>query len=166
MNVASDPQTPADQRALAEALNNLRPFLISHREEPVPWSNAELLVVHTTSSWPTRCARRAKPGKGLGVPGGTRTAQTFVRLGLVDEYVLTVHPIALSNGKRVFTGKTGLELIDAKTYRSGVIRARYRASRYRPPGRRNATTLRLILVTSPRDKRKTAGQPRSTCHVA
>jgi len=44
---------------------------------------------------------------GLGVPGGIRTAQTFVRLGLVDEYVLTVHPIALSNGKRVFTGKTG-----------------------------------------------------------
>jgi hypothetical protein len=26
--------------------------------------------------------------------------------------------------------------------------------------------LRLILVTSPGDKRKTAGQPRSTCHVA
>lgn len=39
MNVTSDPQTPADQRALAEALNNLRPFLISHREEPVPWPN-------------------------------------------------------------------------------------------------------------------------------
>jgi hypothetical protein len=46
MNVASDPQAPADQRTLAEALNKLRPFLISHREEAVPWPNAELLVVH------------------------------------------------------------------------------------------------------------------------
>jgi hypothetical protein len=46
LNAASDPQAPADQRALAEALNKLRPLLISRREEPVPWPNAELLVVH------------------------------------------------------------------------------------------------------------------------
>jgi dihydrofolate reductase len=55
-----------------------------------------------------------------------RTARTFIRLGLVDEYVLTVHPVTLGRGQRIFTGKTSLELIDAKTYRSGVIRARYR----------------------------------------
>ena len=50
------------------------------------------------------------------------TAQAFVRLGLVDEYILTVHPIALGSGKRVFTGKTGLELIDAKTGRQAKNR--------------------------------------------
>jgi dihydrofolate reductase len=47
----------------------------------------------------------------------------------VDEYVLTVHPVALGSGKRIFTGQTSLELIDAKTYRSGVIRARYQPAR-------------------------------------
>jgi dihydrofolate reductase len=72
---------------------------------------------------------KEKPGKDLGVPGGIRTAQTLIRLGLVDEYDLTVHPITLGTGKRVFTGKDNLELIDAKTYRSGVIRARYRPAR-------------------------------------
>jgi hypothetical protein len=46
----------------------------------------------------------------------------------LDGY-FAVHPVALGTGKRVFTGKTGLELIDAKTYRSGVIRARYRPTR-------------------------------------
>jgi hypothetical protein len=40
-----------------------------------------------------------------------------------------VHPVALGAGKRVFTAKDDLELIDAKTYRSGVIRARYRPAR-------------------------------------
>jgi dihydrofolate reductase len=70
-----------------------------------------------------------KQGKDLGVPGGIRTAQTFIRLGLVDEYVLTVHPVALGSGKRIFTAKTSLELIDARTYRSGVTRARYRPTR-------------------------------------
>jgi dihydrofolate reductase len=129
-NVASDPQAPADQRALAQAVNRLRPFLISHREEPVPWPDAELLVVHDDEQLANAVRKeKAKPGKDLGVPGGIRTAQTLVRLGLVDEYVLTVHPVALGSGKRVFTGKTCLELVGAKTYRSGVIRATYRPAR-------------------------------------
>jgi dihydrofolate reductase len=127
LNVAADPQSTADLRALAEALNKLRPLLVSDREEHVPWQNAELLVAKDDAQL-TGAVRRekGKPGKDLGLPGGIRTAQTFVRLGLIDEYVLTVHPVTLGNGKRVFTGKTSLQLIDAKTYKSGVIRARYR----------------------------------------
>jgi len=127
LNVAGNPQAPADERALAEAVNRLHSFLVSDRDEPVPWQNAELLVVHHDEQLADAVRReKEKPGKDLGVPGGIRTAQTLVRLGLVDEYVLTVHPVALGAGQRVFTGKTGLELIDAKTYRSGVTRARYR----------------------------------------
>jgi dihydrofolate reductase len=130
LNVAGNPQAPTDERALAEAVNRLHPFLISDRDEPVPWPNAELLVVHHDEQLVGAVRReKEKPGKDLGVPGGIRTAQTFVRLGLVDEYVLTVHPVALGSGKRIFTGQTGLELIDAKTYRSGVIRARYQPTR-------------------------------------
>jgi dihydrofolate reductase len=131
LNVASDPQASAGQRALAEAVNRLHPILVSDREEPVPWQNAELLVVHDDEQLADAVRReKEKPGKDLGVPGGIRTAQTFVRLGLVDEYVLTVHPVALGSGKRVFTSMAGLELIDARTYpRSGVIRTRYRPAR-------------------------------------
>ena len=130
LGVESDQQAPADQRALAQAVNRLRPILVSDRDEPVPWANAELLVVHEDDQLASAVRReKEKPGKDLGVPGGIRTAQTFVRLGLVDEYVLTVHPVALGSGKRIFTGKTGLELIAAKTYGSGVIRARYRPTR-------------------------------------
>ena len=130
LNVASDPQAPADLHALAQAVNKLRPFLISNREEPVPWPNAELLVVHDDEQLADAVRKeKAKPGKDLGVPGGIRTAQTLARLGLVDEYVLTVHPVALGSDKRVFTGKTSLELTGAKTYRSGVIRATYRPAR-------------------------------------
>ena len=130
INVAGNPQAPADQRALARAVNRLRPILLSDRDEPVPWPNAELLVVHDDEQLASAVRReKEQPGKDLGVPGGIRTAQTLVRLGLVDEYVLTVHPVALGTGKRVFTSKTGLELINAKTYPSGVMRARYRPSR-------------------------------------
>jgi dihydrofolate reductase len=130
LSVADSPDAPADLRALAAALNQLRPFLVSDREEPVPWPNAELLVVKGDDELADAVRReKAKPGKDLGVPGGIRTAQTFVRLGLVDEYVLTVHPVALGRGRRVFTDRAGLELIEARTYPSGVIRSRYRPAR-------------------------------------
>src|SRR6202167_1208103 len=129
LNVPTNPQASAAARALAEAVNKLHPILVSDREEPVPWQNAELLIVDDEEQLADAVRReKEKPGKDLGVPGGIRTAQTFVRLGLVDEYVLTVHPVALGRGKRIFAGQTGLELIDAKIYRSGVIGARYRLS--------------------------------------
>lgn len=132
LNVAADPKASADGRALAEAVNKLHAILLSRREEPVPWENAELLVVHDDEQLAEAVRKeKAKPGKDLGVPGGIRTAQTFVRLGLVDEYVLTVHPVALGSGKRIFTGKTSLELVDTRTYPSGVTRARYRPARLR-----------------------------------
>jgi dihydrofolate reductase len=126
----NDPHASDDLRALARALNRLRPLLISDRDESVPWPNAELLVVHDDEQLADAVRKeKAKPGKDLGVPGGIRTAQALTRLGLVDEYVLTVHPVALGSGKRVFTGRTSLELTGVKTYRSGLIRATYRAAR-------------------------------------
>jgi dihydrofolate reductase len=69
---------------------------------------------------------KQQAGKDLGVPGGIRTAQTFVRLGLIDEYVFMVHPIAIGKGQSVFTTRVNLELVSVKTYTSGVMRVHYR----------------------------------------
>jgi dihydrofolate reductase len=132
LSVANDPDAPKEARALAEALNRLRPILISDREEPVPWPNAELLVVQDDKQLADAVRKeKEKQGKDLGVPGGIRTARTLIRLGLVDEYIVTVHPVAIGSGKRIFTGTTSLDLISAKTYSSGVIRATYRPARLR-----------------------------------
>jgi hypothetical protein len=69
LDVASNPQAPADQRALAEAVNRLHPILVSDREEPVPWQNAELLVVHDDDQLASAVRReKEKPGKDLGAP--------------------------------------------------------------------------------------------------
>ncbi|MGH3292334.1 MAG: dihydrofolate reductase family protein [Trebonia sp.] len=125
--VAGNPDASADARALAEAVNKLHAIIVSSKEESIPWDNAELLIAKTDDELADAVrAQKAKPGKDLGVPGGIRTARTFVRLGLVDEYVLTVHPVAIGDGQRVFTGKTNLTLTSSKTYPSGLVRATYR----------------------------------------
>jgi dihydrofolate reductase len=112
---------------LAEVINKLHAVVISNKEEKIEWDNSELLVVKSDHDLIEAVNRKKQqPGRDLGVPGGVRTAQTFIRLGLVDEYVLMVQPVALGVGKKLFISKVDLEMVSAKTYKSGVIRVCYR----------------------------------------
>ena len=127
LNVAKDPSASEAERAIAQAVNSLHPFIVSRQEENIEWANTELLVAKSDNELVEAVKKiKQQPGKNLGVPGGIRTAQTFVRLGLIDEYVLMVHPVAIGNGQRVFTDRMNLELVSAKTYQSGVVRVCYR----------------------------------------
>lgn len=127
LSVAQNPAASKEERAIAQAVNTLHPFIISHQEEKLEWENTELLVVKNDHDLVEAVKKiKQQPGKDLGVPGGIRTAQTFVRLGLIDEYVLIVHPVVIGNGQRVFTDRTNLELVSSKTYPSGVMRLYYR----------------------------------------
>jgi dihydrofolate reductase len=126
LSVAQNSSASKEERAIAQAVNTLHPFILSNREEKLAWENTELLVVKSDDDLVEAVKKiKQQPGKGLGVPGGIRTAQTFVRLGLIDEYVLMVHPVAIGKGQSVFTHRVNLELVSAKTYKSGVMRVHY-----------------------------------------
>jgi len=126
-NVAKNPSASKGERAIAQAVNTLHGIILSNKEEKLEWDNAELLLVKNDTDLVEAVTKfKRQPGKDLGVPGGIRTAQTFVRLGLIDEYVLMVHPVAIGNGKCVFTDRVNLELVSAKTYTCGVMRVCYR----------------------------------------
>ncbi len=128
-NVAQNPAASKAERAIAQTVNGLRAFILSNREEKLAWENTELLVVNSDDNLVEAVNKiKRQPGKDLGVPGGIRTAQTFVRLGLIDEYVLLVHPIAIGKGQSVFTNRVNLEVVSTKTYKSGVIRVHYRSA--------------------------------------
>ena len=125
-NEAKNPSASKGELAIADVVNNMHSSIISKKEEKLAWENAELLVVKSDQDLVEAVTRfKQQPGKDLGVPGGIRTAQTFARLGLIDEYVLMVHPVAIGNGKRVFTDRVNLKLVSAKTYTSGVMRVCY-----------------------------------------
>jgi dihydrofolate reductase len=52
-----------------------------------------------------------------------------MNLGLVDEIGLAVHPIILGSGKPLFRnikGRTPLQLIDTKTYSTGLVYLTYK----------------------------------------
>jgi dihydrofolate reductase len=122
-----NPSASKGERAIAQAVNNKHSIILSNKEEKLEWDNSELLLVKSDKELVEAVTTlKQQPGKDLGVPGGIRIAQMFVRLGLIDEYVLLVHPVTIGNGKRVFTDKVNLELVSTKTYKSGVMRVCYR----------------------------------------
>lgn len=125
--VAKNPSASKAERELARAIGKLHGILISTKPEEAVPENAELLVVRNDKELVEAMEKlKRQSGRNIGVPGGVRTAQTFSRLGLVDEYVLMVHPVAIGEGKRLFTQRTNLDLVGSRTYDSGVIQVRYR----------------------------------------
>lgn len=70
---------------------------------------------------------KAEPGKDLEI-GGAGLAATAMRLGLIDEIRLLVHPFVLGSGKPFFPElerPIPLRLIETRTFGSGVVYLRY-----------------------------------------
>jgi riboflavin biosynthesis pyrimidine reductase len=70
----------------------------------------------------TRLKQQA--GKDIVAHGGARFAQSLVRLGLVDEYQLLVHPVALGVGLPLFSGldkPIELKLVSTSLFSRGVV---------------------------------------------
>lgn len=70
---------------------------------------------------------KAQPGGDLAL-GGADLAATFMRLDLIDEYRLYVHPVAIGQGRPLFQTsdtKISLELVETRTFGSGVVLLHY-----------------------------------------
>lgn len=68
------------------------------------------------------------PGKDIWLYGGASLITTFVQLGLVDEFRLSVHPVVLGEGKPLFTDikeRVNLKLVTTNRYSSGVVQLIY-----------------------------------------
>ena len=67
---------------------------------------------------------KSQPGKNIWLYGGAGLITTFLNLGLVDSYLLAVHPIILGGGKPLFSDikdRINLKLNRVVTSSSGVI---------------------------------------------
>ena len=75
---------------------------------------------------------RAEPGEGDIAIGGAALAAEAAALGLIDEYRARVYPVLVGGGIPFFPQRerrTDLELLEARTFSSGVVYLRYRVAR-------------------------------------
>ncbi|MET7302284.1 dihydrofolate reductase family protein [Embleya sp. NPDC005575] len=73
-------------------------------------------------------ALKNEPGKDILLNGGSELANTLTGLGLIDEYLIFVHPVILGGGKPVFRpGDTRypLRLVDSRTFDARTVMLRY-----------------------------------------
>jgi len=111
-----------------QVLNNTRKYVVSRTlEEPLPWQNSTLLKGEAAE---TVARLKRQPGKDLVVLGSGQLVQTLMQSGLVDEYVLMIHPLVLGSGHHLFNEgwSITLRLVDSRTTTTGVLLATYRPS--------------------------------------
>jgi dihydrofolate reductase len=69
---------------------------------------------------------KAQPGSDIDL-GGAELAVSFLRLGLVDEVRLYVHPVVLGGGKPMFPPdvRLDLEFAESRSFEGGIVMLRY-----------------------------------------
>jgi dihydrofolate reductase len=110
-----------------ELLNKQQKYVASRTlTEPLPWQNSTLLRGDAAAAV---AALKQEPGPGLLVMGSGELIQSLRPRGLVDEYVLMIHPVILGSGRRLFPegAPADLHLAGSVSTATGVIIARYRA---------------------------------------
>jgi dihydrofolate reductase len=66
---------------------------------------------------------KAEPGKPIIAIGGAGFMQSLIETGLIDEYHLAIHPVALGSGLPIFSGLATplyLKLMEVKSFPGGI----------------------------------------------
>jgi len=122
--VETDPSVPGYMVEFARIWKAMPKIVFSRTLDRVEW-NSRLVRGDNIAEEVARL--KAQPGKDMAV-GGANLASTFVRLGLIDEYRLFVHPVVVGGGTPFFPPldePLKLRLVETRTFGTGVVYLRY-----------------------------------------
>jgi dihydrofolate reductase len=109
-----------------DVLNNMQKYVASRTlEGPLPWQNSTLLKGDVAESV---AALKERMGDDLVVLGSGALVSSLTAAGLVDRYILLIHPLVLGSGHRLFPESAEpvpLRLTATRTSTTGVIIATY-----------------------------------------
>jgi dihydrofolate reductase len=121
------PQQDPEENPVAATMNGVRKYVVSTTlEEPLEWNNASLIGENVAEEI---SELKDQPGKDIVISGSGALVRSLLDAGLLDELRLMVHPVVVGSGKRLFEEgekQTALELVDAKTFATGVVYLTYK----------------------------------------
>jgi dihydrofolate reductase len=107
-------------------LDNMPKYVASTTlTEPLPWQNSTLLEGDVAQAV-TKVKQAA--GQDIVIMGSGVLIQSLMPSGVIDRYVLLVHPLILGSGRRLFPdggSSATLRLTGSKTTPNGVVIATY-----------------------------------------
>jgi dihydrofolate reductase len=109
-----------------DVLNESKKYVASRSlDEPLPWQNSTLLDGDAAEAV---AKLKEEPGKDIVILGSGELVRSLMPRGLIDRFVLLVHPLVLGSGQRLFAddgSNAALRLTDTKTTPKGVVIATY-----------------------------------------
>jgi dihydrofolate reductase len=115
-----------DDVPYAKVINEREKYVASHTlKAPLEWRNAKLLEGDAADAV---AALKEHSGPDLGVLGSGELIQSLMRRGLVDRWVILIHPLVLGTGRRLFPeggAPASFRLADTTTTTTGVVIATY-----------------------------------------
>jgi dihydrofolate reductase len=120
------PHQSSEENPMAAVINGLPKFVVSTTLDSASWENTTVLGGDLAEAV---AKLKREPGKDISVAGSATLVRSLLREGLLDELRLMIHPVVLGNGGRLFengNGQTQLELVDSRTFATGVLDLIYR----------------------------------------
>lgn len=124
-SMLSNPEASEHERNHAEWIEKTEKIVFSTTLDKVEWNHSRLVKDHVEDEINKL---KQQSGKDMIILGSPRFAHYFMQLGLIDEYKITISPVLICEGLRLFQGiqeKTNLKLIENKTFASGAIGLHY-----------------------------------------
>ena len=116
-----------DTNPFAPLLNRKPKYVVTKTLKTLEWSNS----MRVEGGVPDGVAKLRKSIAGsILIPGSATLVSGLTSHGLVDEYQVILHPVVVGRGKKLFqegVEPTLFELVDTKTFKTGVIGLTYRS---------------------------------------
>ncbi len=119
-----DPKATKGELEFADKFNAVPKVVFSRTLQEANWNNTRLVRENMVEEVVNL---KGQTRKNISL-GGISISQEFIRLGIVDEYWIVLHPVLVGTGRRLFDGlnnRDNLKLLEARTFRSGVVALHY-----------------------------------------
>jgi dihydrofolate reductase len=111
---------------MVDYINSIPKYVASTTlQVPLEWNNSTLIKENVAEEI---IELTQQPGEDITILGSGALVRSLLRGNLLDELRLMVHPVVLGTGKRLFedgSDRKALELIDSKTFGTGVLYLTY-----------------------------------------
>ena len=127
--VPSNPNATKHELEHAHWIESVEKIVFSKSKIIPDWNNTRVISENAKEEILTL---KQKPGKNITIFGSPTLANSLIKLGLVDEYHLSISPVVLGDGKFLFKevkDRVKLMLIEEKTFKSGAVTLHYRKRR-------------------------------------
>lgn len=119
------PHWPTSDSVHAAPMNEIPKAVFSNTLTEAPWTDDNILRGDLAEEVGKL---KSASEKGVLLHGGASLGRELATLGLIDEWVLVQHPVALGAGLPIFAEEHDLRVTDTRVFESGAIAVTYRSA--------------------------------------